>query len=445
MKILVAKLDQTFVEPCCGQFVGLKNKGKVFSNDFYSTYAYLSSFYDCDFKELKADDDFEEVFSHYDHVIFFCPLGNSKEELLLMSDVVKKARKSGSSIIGVIKAHGYIEYLMQEYLPLNIALLNFDILASLESLKNQGWFDSHQHVEKRVIGNRDVAYWKFYQDGYSFLNVQGQILKEDYMSLPLYRKQRCLSAGIGCPAPCRYCQLRLTKWRSKKASQLVDEIEFFNGTKLELYHTNLFFRGEWLEDVLKKICERKLNVDIRTLGRIDDIAKNRHLLTLCHQAGISQIDVGLESVHPRVLSSMDKSTNDIKDLEIIYQEAKDLGIRIQMNILIGMPEEDHDSLEATYNFIKKFGSTINCSILRPEPDSGVYEDVLSQGLVDPNELSFEKYMYRLENFSQHEAHVPTKYLSKEEVSYWHQKICEALSERRSSYSLDSQNLNHEGI
>lgn len=193
---------------------------------------------------------------------------------------------------------------------------------------------------------------------------------------------------------------------------------------LEVYHNNLFTNRLWLEELLASLSAYAPNKGMRTLGRIDDMSKALDLLPAMGRVGFNRIDVGLESASEKVLADMGKLDNDLGQAGILFDEAQKHGIKIQFNLLLGMPEEDEDSIRKTFEAFQKYGTTLNISLLRPYPGTPVHDKLQCLGILPDNGHTFMDFLEASETFKASTPHVPTKYLSKDELQAWHRRFKE---------------------
>ncbi|GAB6057104.1 radical SAM protein [Desulfonatronum parangueonense] len=206
---------------------------------------------------------------------------------------------------------------------------------------------------------------------------------------------------------------------------------------MELFHTNLFQSRKWLESFLEELSKyAQKKRSIRTLGRVDDIYNCIDILPLCARLGIDAVNVGVESGCTRVLGSM-KKKNDFKKLDEVVKVMQHIGIAPLINVLIGMPEDNHESLRKTYEILAKYNfATTSCQLLRPLPGTPVFDLALGEGLIDKNDFEIDIYLEKRQLFSESHPHLPTKYLGVEELKEWH-KVFMTLGSEKSIHGFRS--------
>ncbi|MGQ9691636.1 MAG: B12-binding domain-containing radical SAM protein, partial [Thermoproteota archaeon] len=115
----------------------------------------------------------------------------------------------------------------------------------------------------------------------------------------------------GCPFFCGFCsssRLMGKRYRRRSASNVVDEIEElvykYEVRDIEFIDDIFTLDRKRVEEIVKAIKERKLDVNFATSSRVDTIDSN--LLRMLKNAGLSTIFYGTESGSDRVLRLMEK-------------------------------------------------------------------------------------------------------------------------------------------
>ncbi|MBW2070746.1 MAG: RiPP maturation radical SAM C-methyltransferase [Deltaproteobacteria bacterium] len=169
-------------------------------------------------------------------------------------------------------------------------------------------------------------------------------------SLPVETSRGCwwhrftpAAGGRGC----RFCNLNL-QWqgyRSKKPYQVVHEIE-----QLSRGHAILkfFFVDNILDpDLLDEIFEQlyslgsslELFVELRASVSLPQLIRMR-------RAGVTEAQIGIESLSTRLLRKFNKGTTAIQNIEIM-KHCETLGIRHHSNLLCGFPGSDEEDVAET--------------------------------------------------------------------------------------------------
>lgn len=171
-----------------------------------------------------------------------------------------------------------------------------------------------------------------------------------------------LFSSRGCVGECSYCLVGGStcfrgygrKVRFFSPERVVDEMEILvrdYGVK----HIS-FWDDCFTSDVkrLSRICSliesRNLRIKWSCMSRVDSITADT--LRMMRKAGLRRIGFGLESGSQRVLDSIPKHVTPEQCMNAI-KTAKSLGLWVWVFALLGLPEDDEESLEETIRFIKK--------------------------------------------------------------------------------------------
>ena len=138
------------------------------------------------------------------------------------------------------------------------------------------------------------------------------------------------------------------------------------------------------------------------------------------------IYVGLESASDRVMGACKKNNNQTWRVEEILQIASRNDIGINLNLLVGLPEDDEESLNETYEFIKKYPYVTTAGFFCPIPGTSIIQGIKNSGLPLENNADLDGYLKNFSNRWVDGVHLPTKYLSKDRVVYWKQKFDELI-------------------
>jgi len=238
------------------------------------------------------------------------------------------------------------------------------------------------------------------------------------------RSQRWYLLGGGCARRCGFCLWHDSTHRNRDLSVLEKEFEWLEGG-VEFCHPNLFWKRSWLEEYLQRVRRFPCKSMLKTAAHITDVHKNMDLLPACRDFGLHTISIGIESASRRVLNSINKTDNDLLKLKEVGKVMNDLGLELYVNLIIGLPEDGHDSLQETFGMMGEMGfNTSSCSMLMPYPGTPVYQDIINNNLCSREELSLTSYMDFLADRAKGSvvAMVKTKHLDKQELGKWFAKF-----------------------
>lgn len=225
----------------------------------------------------------------------------------------------------------------------------------------------------------------------------------DYEAFPVeqYIRHNQLLRGIrgismlvsrGCPFPCTFCAVHQTmgkKWRIKSPELLVQEIVTLRDRyQLEgiWFKDSIFnMNPSWTKEFCRLMIEGQVGLSWQANTRIDLVREEE--LKLMKEAGLTQLDFGIESGSPRSLARLKKNITieQIKEkIKLARQYVKVFGF-----FMVGIPGEEEADVRETFQLAKELElDRSTWSIYSPLPGSTLYEELREEGKIAPYELDF---------------------------------------------------------
>ena len=232
-----------------------------------------------------------------------------------------------------------------------------------------------------------------------------------------------------CPTKCTYCSFPAYLLKGKYAERYDEYIDSIYREireigkltqELNLKINTIYIGGgtpsilsaEEIEKLLKTVKEN-YNLDYLKeftfeAGRIDTL--NKRKLQIIKNYGVNKISINPQSFNEKTLKLVNRYHNQ-KQFDSVYEMAKNLGLEINMDLILGLPQETTEDILHTMNEISRYDMenlTIhnlaikNASRLNKENYS--HEDVLDYEKiyekienVTENKGLFPYYMYRQKN------------------------------------------------
>jgi radical SAM superfamily enzyme YgiQ (UPF0313 family) len=200
----------------------------------------------------------------------------------------------------------------------------------------------------------------------------------------------CLMSSRGCPYRCSFCA---TGWHNSvhwlSPERLIETIEYH----LERYprlrrvkfwddlFTVKYNRVERIVELLEeKGLTRQLSFTICT--RADHI--NEPLLRLLKRMNCTHVSMGLESGNDKTLSYINKKctvATNRRAVELLATYKFDS----ESSFIVGFPEETHEDIQQTYDFIKRVPiKKIQVFLPIPYPGTQLWQYAMNRGLVSEN-------------------------------------------------------------
>lgn len=195
-----------------------------------------------------------------------------------------------------------------------------------------------------------------------------------------------LLTSRGCPYPCTFCchEAAGRRYRARSLDEVFAEIR----DAVKRFRINALFIYDDLfclkRSRLVEFCERVKPLGLRwecslRAGQIDE-----NILALMKDSGCCCISIGVESMSPRVLESMQKKTTK-KELERVLGLIYSAGIGLWSNLIFGDPMETYETaMESIHWWVDNHRYELRFANIGYHPGSRIYEEAVQQGLItDP--------------------------------------------------------------
>ena len=163
----------------------------------------------------------------------------------------------------------------------------------------------------------------------------------------------------GCPEKCSFCQvpsLQGSYFRARSPDNICDEIEWLKnkyGIKSVIFDDdNMFTNTKRSKEMLRTMIKRGLAMPWTSLAtavfRLDE-----EMIDLMHESGNTYIDVAIESGTERVMRDIILKPLDFERAIKMVKYARDKGIFVAANYILGFPTETWEEILETIAFSEK--------------------------------------------------------------------------------------------
>jgi len=223
-----------------------------------------------------------------------------------------------------------------------------------------------------------------------------------------------LEGARGCEHQCSFCTQWKhwgSRWRTKSAKRIADEIEFLHDTYGGVFlwladdHMRLSHRGKQLyEELRKKQC--KDDVMLFFQARIDDIAQHPDLIGNLREVGTYWILCGVETNSEEMLQEYKKGIKT-QDAYQAMKILKQNDVFSQAMFVIGARKDTHESIEQLRLYSLDLTPDIAIyTALTPFPGTIYYETSKKNGWIQDTNYT---------NYDMAHAIMPTETLTRKEV------------------------------
>ena len=199
------------------------------------------------------------------------------------------------------------------------------------------------------------------------------------------RGMRGLSMLIsrGCPYHCAFCAVEGAmgrKYRIKTPQAAVDEMQALKerfGVEGIWFKDSIFdLKRDWVKEFCEELIARGLGMKWQMNTRVDLI--DAGMLALMQEAGLVQVDLGIESGSQKTLDALNKRITLAQTREAVKTAKR--YVKVSGFFMIGVPGETEKDISDTFSFARELSlDGYSISIFVPLPGSDLYDMLLAQG------------------------------------------------------------------
>lgn len=262
--------------------------------------------------------------------------------------------------------------------------------------------EAAQHADQVIVGEGEKVFLDVVEGRITDKIVQGiPICNLDEVPFPDYSilKTPCEAANVistrGCPYRCTFCTTSrmFHPYRQRSVDNVIEEIRMYKklGFKYINFEDDNFTADK---DRAKEICRRMIDEGLVFkesffFGRTD-LAQDEEMLQLLHDAHLTRVLIGIESLNQKALNTVHKGQN-IQSIIDAAAACEKYGIRMIASIVLGIDDDTIEDMNRSVEFAKKIHAyQLQPAILTPFPGTPVFEQFESQGrMITHNWASFD--------------------------------------------------------
>ena len=245
--------------------------------------------------------------------------------------------------------------------------------------------EAAQHADQVIVGEGEKAFLDVVEGRIKDKIVQGiPVCNLDEVPFPDYSilKTPCQAANVistrGCPYRCTFCTTSrmFHPYRQRSVDNVIEELRLYKklGFKYVNFEDDNFTADK---DRAKEICRRMIQEGLTFketffFGRTD-MADDEELLQLLHDAHLTRVLIGIESLNQAALNSIHKGQN-IENIRRAGVACEKYHIRVIASIVLGLDEDTKEDMDHSVEFAKSIHAyQLQPAILTPYPGTPVYE------------------------------------------------------------------------
>lgn len=240
-----------------------------------------------------------------------------------------------------------------------------------------------------------------------------------------------------CPCRCSFCGMWLVQGptiRFRTPRHVVDEIQGLYDKHDVRYFSflddNLTLDRERILTICDEIVKRGLNIQFDTPNGVAINFLDQEAIDAMVKAGLAKINLSPESGSEYIRNeAIGKRLKTEKIYEVFQNCAKHKKLYIGAYFVIGMPQETRETLQETYEMIKKLPvDRISMGFATPYPGTRLYEYCVEHGLLQYDHT--KGYDYKKEYLYTMRPHFKPHNLTEDELMEFLAKCRELMKQKR---------------
>lgn len=200
-----------------------------------------------------------------------------------------------------------------------------------------------------------------------------------YKKLPL----AVVITSRGCPFKCKFCDRAIfgATYRGRSAGNVMDEVESlvkdYGAREIRFFDDTFTMDKKRVMMICDEFERRNIRIPWTCLTRVNTVT--RELLMRMRKAGCWQVLYGLESGDQKMLDLLHKGTTVEQNTRAV-QWAKEAGMSVRGDFIVGTPGDTLESMEKTLAFAKSMDlDYAHFNKFVPLPGTELYQMLVDQG------------------------------------------------------------------
>ncbi len=228
-------------------------------------------------------------------------------------------------------------------------------------------------------------------------SVQG-LRMEGHERRPLRLVQ--VTTSRGCPFSCTYCgkfPVWGNRFRAMSAGRVLEMLETlvekYNVERIAFQDDNLTANRGRAVEVFRGLAERRWPVTWEAHNGLAFSTLDEGLIDAMAESGCVSFTGAVESGSEDLLKRVSKKVDLKRSLELAAY-ARSTGIDVRAFYIIGFPGETREQVEATRAHMREMQASVSAMALyTPLPGSPLYRELEEKGIIDSDNIDFEKLSF----------------------------------------------------
>ncbi|HOY65404.1 MAG TPA: radical SAM protein [Candidatus Ozemobacteraceae bacterium] len=215
---------------------------------------------------------------------------------------------------------------------------------------------------------------------------------DDFAFLPVPNLQMVTERG--CPYKCSFCVWIKARYggygvRFRDPADVAEEMAWclkkwpFKAVYFDDDTFNL--KKSHVLQLCEEIKKRGITTPWAAMCRADCF--DRETLAACREAGLFAVKYGIESADQGIIDGIHKGL-DLAKAEEVIALTRELGIKVHLTLVLGLPGETEQTIRKTWRFVKRVKADyLQFSLATPYPGTELYEQAAKHGWIEAVEWS----------------------------------------------------------
>lgn len=207
-----------------------------------------------------------------------------------------------------------------------------------------------------------------------------------------------IMASRGCPYKCTFCS-NAVMWNARYMTRSVDDLlaemkhymDRYNATGFQFYDLTAMTKKSWIIEFCNKLIDQKFNIKWSLPSGTRSEVLNSEVLGLLKKSGCNYLVYAPESGSEESLIRIKKLINKKKFTDSVL-EAKEQGLVLRTNMIIGFPHETRRDVFKTirYGLYLAFKGVdeVSINIFSPYPGTEIFQNLINDNKIELNDEYF---------------------------------------------------------
>ncbi len=245
-----------------------------------------------------------------------------------------------------------------------------------------------------------------------------------------------------CPNRCNFCSMKLvhgSKIRFRSAANVLDEMESlynnYNVRYFQFMDDNMTFDKKRTLEICQGIRKRKMDIHFDTPNGLAINKLDQEIIDAMVEAGLVYASLGIESGSGYLRNKiMRKGLITKKIYDVVEACARHRSLFIKGFFIIGMPQETLETLQETYEMIRKLPfDKINVNFVAPYPGTELFSYCAQHNMLKYKQLDYVD----IEVFQDSDTypHFKPHNLTMDDLVIFRQKCFDCMAKKRRNSGL----------